>query len=501
MPIIEINSKHPPFLQEIEILAKDYCLGIHYPGAGITAVLLRKDRHHAQRTAVYRVSCSKDNRQEELAGLMELLNEQLKADSRTKPPSALALGGSFYQSQFHHSEFSDARQIRQTLRFDVEEDFAANAENLALSFQYVPCPGPGADLIVHTLDREKIQELLPHFDRAGLDALRAEPDIAAWEHYLKDHPDLPGDEPLLAVAWTAGVLYTLVLDQDRQTVLARTYLCSTSAYAHEILAQELKRSLLQLPDNKQPRRLLYHSGSFTRDQINQLQRQFNLNFQPLEEPDAAVAFAAGAALSYFNSKSNADFRTDGLPPRTLVVAQHRALYGLSGAVCALFLALIIVFHAYTGHYLQESADAQQRLEQAYCDTNVGQKPPRGTNVVRRLRTQLNRLRSESRSRTSRMLPGSASHTLTLILQALDTLPFDFDLQFKSLTISEDTATIRGSVADLEQRVELDNAIRIHPQLQRGNWDFILVKQGDTTRRNFSASINVIKSETARDEDY
>jgi hypothetical protein len=473
---------------------------MHYSTAGITAVLVQKERGHTTRSAVFRVSTSKDNHEEELSALMELLTDQLETGSHRKPPAALALGGTFYQSQYHHSEFTDTRQIRQTLRFDVEEDFAADAENLALCFQHLPVEGPGADLIVHTLDKGKIQSLLPGFDQAGLDALVAEPDIAAWGHYLKNHPDLPQDQPLIAVAWAAGVLYTLVLDQERRTVLARTYLCSTSAYAHEILAQELNRSLLQLPDDLQPRHLLYHSGSFTRDQINQLQRQTELNFLSLEEPDAATAFAAGAAISYFNGKSTADFRADGMPPRTLVAAQHKALYGLSVAACALLCALIMVFNAYAGHYQQDAENALQRMEKAYCDTHADQKPPSGTDIARKLRTQFNQLRSESSNRNSRMLPGSASHTLMLLLQALDTLPYDFDLQFKSVSISEDSATLRGSVADLEQRVELDKVIRAHPQLKGGNWDFTLVQQGDTTRRNFSTSISVIKSETIVDKD-
>ena len=494
MSIIEIDYKKPPFFQEIEPLAKDICLGIHYSSSGLTAALVRQDRQHPQKAAVFKVAASQETGDGEVSSLLEQLARQLDANNCRRAPVALALAGAMYHSQFHHSEFSDPRQIRQTLRFDVEEDFSADAENLTLCFQQVPSPGAGTDLVVYTLNKEKILSVLSCFEKAGLDALVAQPDITAWVHYLKAHPNLPQGQPLLAVAWSAGTLYTLVLDKNLQPLLTRTCLCTTSAYAHEILAGELRRTLLLLPNALVPQHLLYHGGGFTQEQITQLQRQTNLKFISLDEGDAAAAFAAGAAISFLRGSSTADFRADGMAPRTVVAAQRKALYGLSVAAGVLFCSLMVVFNAYAGHYQRVSDDSIERMEKAYRDTHAGQKSPSGTNISRQLKTQLRQMNSESRIQTDRIQPGSASHALMLLLQALNTLPYDFDLQIKSLLVANDSVTMRGSVSDLERQIELDARIRAHPQLKVENWDSTLVQQGDTTRRNFNTSLSIVRTD-------
>ena len=452
-------------------------MGIHYSSLGITAALVEKRGSRTRLAEVFKIAPETENTSGAGGSLIDRLAAQLKRRHSKIPSVALALAGEFYQSQFHHSEFSDQRMLRQTLRFDVEEDFATDAETFALCYQRTGVPGPGSNLIIHTFEREKIQDLLVQFEQVHLDALVAEPDIDAWVHYLKDLSDLPADQPFLSVAWTAGIFYILALDRRRQPVLARSCVCSSREQLNDIMIIELRRCLALLDREHQPRQLLYHSGGFTKDQVARLQKELNLPCQGFKEPDAATALAGGAALGWLHGSNIADFRTDGMTPRTVQKAQHKALYSLSAAVTLLMLSSFIVMQLYARKNKNLFNQADLKLTQAWENTQPDDPPENRSRINSKLQNDYDALQNQLRRQTTTTLPNSVSNTLLIVLQTLNTLPETFNLQYESLRVNNQGIALTGIIPNLAAQEKLHLAFKDNPEWGDFTYESALKPEG------------------------
>ena len=488
-------------------MVKNSCLGIHYSDVGITAVIVEKPagrskwdrstlgRDESDRTFKLATGDSAGDQAE--SALIEQLAQQLLETQTKLPPVALALGGAFYQTQFHHSEFTDERQLRQTLRFDVEEDFAVDADSVNLCFQHISSEGDGSELLVHTTDGAELRHLLENFDRFGLDALIAQPDIVSWAAFLADREELPDARVVAVVAWAVGTLYLLVLARNRDTILARTILCRDVGQAHEILTVELRRSLALLPSHQRPETIFYHPGDFTDEQMGAIQNEAELDCQPLSEPDVTRAFAAGAALAWLAGRRAADFRADGLEPRSLATARRYALFGLSAVVSLLLLILIIVMNSHAGRHRDITDEMEQQTKQAWLTAFDDKALPRDEfKIPSGIKNRLNELRRAVQSQAASSLPGSASHTLMLALQALSSLPADFDIFIETLRVYTDYFTLSGSVPTLADIEKLHETCQDNPTLEIGNWTTSPtgsgVKGDPTNRRSFDIQLRLAK---------
>ena len=456
-------------------MAIKQCIGIHYCTAGLTGVVVEDSRGgpHLCQTIKLAVESGASAKPEVAA--LEQLVDQLKQQREKLPPAALSLASEFYQSQFHHSEFSDPKQLRQTLRFDVEEEFMIEAEAAAICYQRLPQAESGSDLIVHIAARDHLTQVLPEFDEAGIDALIAQPDLASWLTYIKQHKQLPADQPVLLLGRTAEAMYILILDDRRQPILARSYHCNSDEHARATLTCELQRSLALLGPQQAPTTVLYHPDGFTPEQIEAVRNATNLPCSPLAESDITQAFAAGAATAWLNEDTPADFRADHMPPRSLITANRKALFGLSAAISILLLAILIVAKAHRANYADIEHDAKVAVADAWKQTNPRERIPRNlAQISGLLHKQLNELKARSSTQAAQTLPTSAGHILMLLLDRLDTLGKGFDLQIKAMNINVKAGTVilSGAVPNLEDMEQLVTVFT-NPQspLAFVNWEF------------------------------
>ena len=411
----------------------------------------------------------------EVAALENLVN-QLGQHTEKLPPTALSLASEFYQSQFHHSEFGDNKQLRQTLRFDVEEEFMIDAEAAAICYQRLPQVPSGSDLIVHIAPRNHLAQLLPEFDSAGIDALIVQPDLASWHTFIKQHKQVPADQPVLLLGRAAGAMYILILDHNRLPILARSYHCTSDEHARATLTCELQRSLALLTPPQMPKTVFYHPEGFSPEQLEAMKNATNLPCNPLTGPGITEAFALGAAHAWLNQDTVADFRADHLPPRSLITASRKALFGLSAAISILLLAIVIVTKAHRANYQDIQHDDKVAVANAWKQTNPGERIPRNlAQIPSLLRKHLNELKARSSTQATQTLPTSAGHILMLLLDRLDTLGKDFKLQIKAINVNvkAGTAILSGDVPDLQ---DMEALVTIFTDRQSPlafvNWEFV-----------------------------
>ena len=480
-------------------MAPQQCLGIHYSATHITAVVASAQPGAAESLDPIKVPVETGASTDPDAAALEELTLQLRRRHAKLPPAALALAGEFYQSQFHHSEFTDPRQMAQTLPFDVEEEFMLDAEATAICYQRLPGTGPGSELVVHVAQRDHLKQLFPEFDRAGVDALIAQPDLAAWLTYTKHYAQLPSGQSAVLLAWAAGTFYLMILDSAHHPVLARSCHCNSDDHARATITCELQRSLALLPADQPPQAIYYHSAGFTNDQLHAISEATNLTCTPLPTDDPAVAFAAGASLAWLKHDTEADFRADRLPPRSLITAKRKSLFALSAAVSLLLLTCVIVFKARQASHLDIERRAEKAIIAAWKDTNPDQSVPRQQRLMPgRLSKQLRELKSRTSTRAEQTQPTSVGHIMMLLFDRLDSLPEKFGLTIKkiSLSVKDGQATLVGAVPSA---ADMDRLITVfkheNSPLRYVNWDYDLsagssAKTGSGNRVAFSMPLRI-----------
>jgi len=451
-------------------LRKKRCLGVHYTDTQITAVIVEKEGVDIQIGPAVKVTHEGEWEEGDRIALIKELKEKINYAGGKQCPVMLSVGGRFYQSEEYESEFNDPRQFTQTLRYDVEEEYAIDADAMTLCYQHrsKTKEETGIDnsvtteLLVHSAAREKLQEILTLFEQEELDALVAEPDFVSWQHYLQNREELPKQQSVLLVACSIDAVYILILDQDHNPVLTRSFPYSKGEEVKIILPGELRRSLGVLPEEKQPKYLYYHSNRLNDSLIQMIAKENHLQAFNLRESDMTAACAAGVGLGSFEKQEQGDFRIDGMMCRTLVKAKERAWYGLSVAVSVFLLVCILVFQTQSSKYQTNEENAKQDMMKAWqmAFPEEGKKLPRDIRTIPRLvRNKLKNIRQNfSNANNARSMSNSASNTFWLLFEVLNKLGEDFDLRIDNLSMYAKGATFTGSVANMADLQKLREAV-------------------------------------------
>jgi len=478
------------------------CLGLYTDLHSLTAVLIEQQGDAFLNQREWIIPAPSDAPDSAIAAMAESLRQNLVAGDEPLPPVALALDSRCYQIQFHHSQFRDLKQIQQTLRFDAEELFALEGEELAASFHPVSASSEGTDLMVYSTKRQPLQQQLNAFHDAGLDPLAAQPDLETWRQYALHFESLPKGRPFLLLGILRSTCYLLFLDGEHRMILGRTFLFCPDESPEQSLRVELHRSLSLLSEEQQPEDLYYHPGNIPAPWLSCLTGSLALRPHSLLQRDPARAMAMGAAVQWLLGPAPTDFRVGDLKPQSLLKAQRKSLYILSACLSVMFLVLLFLTVFYKDRYQRMVERSQEDLQQAWKDANPDQKPPRALfSIPQKLKTQAASMRKTGRSSSGYGLSNSAGNVLLLLVNLLNKMPKPFDLWIEQLQVDTDSANLTGSVPSLDELVKLGDGIRKKDSpLEAVNWDFVIQQsaarsQGQgPSRRSFNLPIRVRKAE-------
>jgi len=516
------------------------CLGIHYTNTEITVTLVEKQGSQMRITPAWRISAENAG-QADAAGISPLISN-LAADLNQRykpiPPVAIALAGNFYQSQFHHSQFENAHQLEQTLHYDIEEEFAIDAESIALCYQNSPHEESGSNLIIHTIARNKLTPLLNQFDKAGMDAMAAEPDIAAWQNFLRFSGELPVDRGCVVLGHSSETVYILVLDKNQKPLLTRTFPTPAQTELYATLRCELARNLASLNEQQTPACLLYHSRGIDRAEIGNLAGEMDLRCQKLTEPNVINACAVGIAIGFLDSRIEADFRNDNLQPRTVTVAYRKSLYGLSLAVCVLLLAWIVSMAVSAHRYSKIQTEAEEDIRKAWVKAFHNEDCPVEQKEVQKIlglkenqkttdaaliqewkkkypdqnypvnKVKIKRMLADRKQETytkyhhsaaaAAAASDSTTHTLLLMLNAINKIPEEIDLRIENLNLTpKGVDAFSGTVAGLAQLDQLRTIIEAPDSqltIEHSSFEASGTQQANdpANRPSFSMPLSVVK---------
>ncbi len=385
----------------------------------------------------------------------ELLASLCQSMGKTRPPT-LALGGSLYMSHDHRSEFEEIQQAGQTLKFDIEDILAVDAEKIAICYQEKPTNTTNVDLIVYTAQKDKLLDIFEQMNAAGSDPVSAVPAVVAWHKFLDAFGQIT-QEPTAFIGRCGSTVYLLVLNSDGLPVISRKFPDVDDSRFYNMIDIELNRCSITLPGGETLKNIYYHEDNISENKIKEIAKELKLNSKPLKETSFARAAAIGAALSNQKSWTNCNFRADGLEPVSIKKSRMTALFSMSALACIIILSWSGIMVMHTAKYQQMKKEASENIKNAarYCRINSRNPDHRLTDLEREFRKIKNIASGLNTGNTD-----SATNTMNLAFRALSKLNPEFDLIITSMTFKPgEIKRFSGSVPDLEALKQLRTTLQ------------------------------------------
>jgi len=433
-------------------------LGIYLSKHTATVVCLGSNR---DTKACFSVGLKDQQESDMTAGMSELANLVDEACAQRQlsfSEVAVALDCAMFMQHDIRSEFTDARQIAQTVKFDAEEVLSTDISEVAVAFKINSGRETGSELSVFTTQRQLLSDILLSLQTANIDPITVEPDITCLSRFiLKKLPPSEDSYSLFAML-SPRRGYFLGLDKAQDARPLRTFLIDRTADRTRVLTREIPVTLA-LVETDQPisLRLLDSTGSIDCPYLHEKLgiRVSEVELAQTGSPDSdilaacddhvAFAIAYGAALALFEKEPTLNFRSDFMPHQGKRARLQSTLKFLSVSVAVLMLALGTYV---TSQLLRTNKDInslRDKFRPQYFAAMKNQKPPREIKMaVKRLDSIKRRLQADGSPHDDE----SVTSKLILVLQAFNEgkTAEDTRLDIEKIHVAGKRVEIRGSTA-------------------------------------------------------
>lgn len=403
----------------------------------------------------------------------------------------VALDCSYYTQYSLHSEFSDARQVESTIKFDAEEAAATDAMNLAVTFIITGPLPTGSEVMAFSADRQTMTDILLDVQEGGLDPVMVEPDAVCLTRALErtlqvsEHPDT------LFVLTSEHNCYLIQPGKDGYAPKLRSFLLGappqrTAALTREILLAvtgwdddvPLKKVVFVCtPDGVNRQALAERTGLDIR--VESAADKLRTDTSPVREGltgDVLTAF--GAALAPFEKGQSADFRRDFMPYQGKRKVMEASLRLACISLSVLCVAVGIFFQSRAWRTNVYAGQVKEKLAEEYRGAMYGANPPTAEAVNSRLRRTLVNVKRVQEG----LGPGdekSVPAKLTFLLEAINSCPPSVDVMIQQIVITERSMRVKGDTNNRRATLDMFEAIKKHPRLQFGSERMAMVGNRDT----------------------
>ncbi|MEN6578277.1 MAG: type II secretion system protein GspL [Phycisphaerales bacterium] len=375
--------------------------------------------------------------------------------------AAVALDCGAVMQHTVHSEFSDARKVAATVRFDTEETLATDVTDLAVSFRIASSDEEGAGLDVFTVPRADLTDVIQSLQSTGIDPVAIDPDVCCLSRYLAEYAETQEDaeSSTLYAALSDCRGYLVVLSGERTPLTYRTFLIGASQDKTSLLAREAMVTTALVATHPVGRlRVCSVGGDLPRESIGErtgfsvepcdLAAMAGVEPGDISDCSSAVDFALayGAALGLTDKVNSVNLRNDHMPFLGKKMRQQKAVRFLSVSVTILLLAVGVFFHSQLLRENRHRADLRAKFEPDYLAVMPGKtKLPETMKIaVDDLKGALRTLKAEKTGIGADQ--DSVSAKLTLVLSALNACAEKTGLNVKSVTISSTIITVDGTTS-------------------------------------------------------
>ena len=462
------------------------CLGIYFSKDHAAVVLLTGRGGHLTVKDSFSVSTEADDdaeAREQTTSLAAMIARKLTSRNLKFNDVTAALDCNRFIQHDLHSEFTDHKQISQTIRFDAEEAVAVDATELAITFNITDTDKNGSNISVFTARRELLTQVLTDLQHNNLDPVILEPDIMCLARLLRERADVPPDDNPLFIIFSTHACYIINIDPSRPQCApaVRSFLIDPSQDKTDILARQIPLTLA-LHSSRSPDRpitSLYIAGvtdGLDTDLISErtslkietvsLTQLCNAKPSGLEDAPAEFEFAVayGLAFGELTKAKKYDFRQDFNPYQGRKMLLQKTFRILSVSLTVLMLAAGIFMQLKILRKNDYINRLNKNLGKDYSAVMFGKAPPPVEPIASKLKREYNRILKIK----SGQIAGddqSVTAKLTFLFEAISKAPSNIDLNIHTISLTAKTMRIIGDTNGRRSTLSLFKAIKEHPKLK------------------------------------
>ena len=406
-------------------------------------------------------SVQADNDQESpLQAVARAVGQECKERNLRFSDVSVALDSSLFMQHSIHSEFSNIRQIAQTIRFDTEEVVATDISKLAVGFDLCRSTESGSDVNVFTAEHAVLSDIVLTLQGYGIDPVNIVPDVSSLARMIPlcaDQPNLEARTCIYAVLSEKNG-YFLESSDAENLLPVRAFYAGKTKNKTDLLVRETSATMALCTSSADTLVVLNSGGEvdlgilgsrLTMEtlQVDWLERSTaGIHAQQTAEDPIDYAIAYGATLFNGDKSHSLSFRNDFMPHQGRNLRQRSAVKWICISMTVLFLAL--------GGHLQakwyaKNKDAQAvhaRLAQNFSKVMHGRKLREHANCVYLLKKEKRKITDLKSGRIS-LSNQSTAVKLQLILQAINNCYKRAGLNIKKIAITKNkTVAISGSAS-------------------------------------------------------
>ena len=404
---------------------------------------------------------------------------------------AAAIDCSLYRQQKLHSEFEDYRQIAQTIKFDAEEALAVDAAQTAVAFEVVGKQLSGSEVATFAAPAGVISEIIISLQNNKLDPVTVEPDSICFRRVI----DAAGQDAIVAaVSQTRCFLLCPPLPGGKATV--RSFVTSGSQNKMSLLAREIMMTMASFSAERQAETVKIYDTTGQVDfealagqtglKVEALDLAESMVFEPhedIEHLELIIAAGAGAALAGKTEK--VDFRSDFMPYEGKKAALEKTIKILSICLLVFFIAIGIFLQMQYYKTNKDRKRIEDKFKADYVIAMSGGKFTKSSESVRKLKSEINRIKDVKSGLLSASGNDSIEAKLTFLFEAIVSVPKNVDVEIEKIAVTTKTMSITGNT-NSGGYLQLFGAIDKHPKLARGQSTY----ESKNGRDNFRLTIEL-----------
>lgn len=411
--------------------------------------------------------------EQNLQQLISLIAEKLAAKELVFSNVTVALGCAMFIQHNVHSEFSDQKQIMQTIRFDTEETIAMDISDLAVAFRMTSVGKAGSELSVFTARKKLLSEILLCLQNNSLDPVSIEPDVNCLSRFIQRNVILPQDSGAFFYLLSQHSGYFIAFSETQKILALRTFLLSDSQNRTELLKREISvaNALIGSAETANAINVFDSTGSVDYQQLGEaiggevvavdVLKTAAVETATLTDAIDPVnyAIACGAVLDGEEKDSTVNFRNDFMPYQGIKRRMQKAIKILSVSVTIFMLTVGVYFQL---QLLQENkyrSRLRKRFTKDYSAVMFDKKPSSKSKPTKKLAGELRRIRDVKSGQLSITGQGSASAKLTLILEAFNKIAARTKLNIDTINIGAKSISISGDTSSRKNTLKLFEAIK------------------------------------------
>lgn len=445
-------------------------LGLYLSQKTATAVLL--SAHGPNINVQDCFSVSSESVDDPGLSLASVVARKIAAAGRSFRTASVAVDCALYTQHDLHSEFTNPKQIAQTIRFDAEEAMATDAMDMAVAFNLTAIDKDGSDAAVFTANRQLLTDILNDLQAGGLDPMSIEPDVVCLTRFFRHYMESAADaKPLLAI-FSERSCYIIINPAQAQNVpIARSFLVDSAQDKTLVLARQIPLTTASLKLAAPPTSLII-AGRVDNIDYDKLAQRTHLEIQTMELPlpqtqdqppsavkttDAPFAIAYGSALSQLPRTTKTDFRQDFAPYIGQKLVLQKTLRFISICVTIMILATAAHFHIQTFKTNSYASRLNDKMIKDYRAVMMGREAPAQERIDAKLKREYNTMlkREKGLIGDDESIPAK----LTRIFEALNDSPGKIDLKIDNIAITQKSIRVTGDTNRRSGTLSLFNSFK------------------------------------------